>query len=115
MKTISAINHNQYLHTINQLKPNLSLHPKLLTPNISQHPPFKPPINSQPKLYHLHHHKKIKHIITYQYHDSNHFFPTSYLHPTTKQQLKNSPHITHHSPPLTHPMMGRTPDYMNTL
>jgi 4-hydroxyphenylacetate 3-monooxygenase len=112
---MSAINGKQYVERINQLKANVWVDGKLVTGDISEHPAFKGAINSQAKLYDLQHDKKIKDIMTYQSPASKKFVGTSYLQPKTKEELKKRREMTQQWAQLTHGMMGRSPDYMNTV
>jgi 4-hydroxyphenylacetate 3-monooxygenase len=59
--------------------------------------------------------EKIKDIMTYRPPASKELVGLSYLQPKTKEELKKRREMTQKWAQLTHGMMGRSPDYMNTV
>ncbi|MFB1081597.1 4-hydroxyphenylacetate 3-monooxygenase, oxygenase component [Jeotgalibacillus sp. JSM ZJ347] len=105
----------QYLKRINQLKTNILLDGSRITGNISDHPAFKGVMASQAKLYDLQHQVALKEIMTFVSATSGNRAGTSFLEPKTKEDLEKRRLMIQVWAKGHKGMMGRSPDYMNTI
>ncbi|WP_018930503.1 4-hydroxyphenylacetate 3-monooxygenase, oxygenase component [Gracilibacillus lacisalsi] len=80
--------------------------------NILEHPAFKGIINSQATLYDLQHKKD---IMTYPSPVTGDLVGTSYLQPTTMEDLIKRRKMIQQWAKMSGGMLGRSPDYMNTV
>ncbi|MFJ7824867.1 4-hydroxyphenylacetate 3-monooxygenase, oxygenase component [Psychrobacillus sp. NPDC096623] len=106
-----AITGRQYIKRIDQLKTDVWIDGKPVTGNISEHPAFKGIINSQAALYDLQQHK----ALTYQSPTTKEQVGLSYLQPKTKEDLVLRRGMVQHWAKLNNGLLGRSPDYMNTV
>ncbi|SDM58510.1 4-hydroxyphenylacetate 3-monooxygenase [Psychrobacillus sp. OK028] len=106
-----AITGRQYIKRIDQLKTDVWIDGKPVTGNISEHPAFKGIIISQAALYDLQHHK----ALTFQSPTTKEQVGLSYLQPKTKEDLVLRREMIQHWAKLNNGLMGRSPDYMNTV
>ncbi|MGP4038616.1 4-hydroxyphenylacetate 3-monooxygenase, oxygenase component [Gracilibacillus sp. D59] len=83
--------------------------------NILEHHAFRGIIKSQASLYDLQHQKDQKDIMTYPSPVTGSLVGTSYLQPTTKEELIKRRKTTQHWAKMSGGMLGRSPDYMNTV
>ncbi|WP_404406329.1 4-hydroxyphenylacetate 3-monooxygenase, oxygenase component [Jeotgalibacillus malaysiensis] len=104
----------QYLNRINQLKTNLLLDGSRITGNISDHLAFKGVMASQAKLYDLQHQPDLKSTMTFISGKSG-ITGTSFLEPKTKEDLEKRRLMIQEWAKSHLGMMGRSPDYMNTI
>ncbi|MDZ5710669.1 4-hydroxyphenylacetate 3-monooxygenase, oxygenase component [Jeotgalibacillus haloalkalitolerans] len=105
----------QYIRRINQLKTNILLDGSGITGDISDHPAFKGVMASQAKLYDLQHQPELKEIMTYVSDTSGNRIGTSFLEPKTKEGLEKRRLMIQEWAKSHAGMMGRSPDYMNTI
>ena len=105
----------QYIDRINQLNQNIWIDGKRITGNISDHPAFKGVMASQAKLYDLQHKPELKDIMTYVSPRSGNRVGTSFLEPKTKEDLEKRRSMIQEWAKTHAGMMGRSPDYMNTI
>lgn len=110
-----AITGNEYIDRIDQLKTNIWVDGKRVTGKISEHPAFKGVMKSQAALYGLQHKKSISDIMTYLSPLSVSQVGTSYLQPVTKEDLQKRRAMITEWAKSNNGMMGRSPDYMNTV
>lgn len=110
-----AITGNEYIDRIDQLKTNIWVDGKHVTGKISEHPAFKGVMKSQAALYDLQHKKSISDIMTYLSPLSVSQVGTSYLQPVTKEDLQKRRAMITEWAKSNNGMMGRSPDYMNTV
>lgn len=103
-----------FIDRINKLKNEIWFDGKKIIGEISEHPAFKGIIKSKASLYDLQNDPSLKDEMTF-------FLPTkeepiglSYLQPKTKEDLMRRRKMMEHWARITHGMMGRSPDYMNT-
>lgn len=115
MCVMPAINGKGYIERINQLKTDIWIDGTSVTGNISEHPSFKGVMKSQAALYDLQHDAALKDIMTYQSPLTGNQVGVSYLQPTTKADLAKRRVMVQHWAKSNQGMMGRSPDYMNTV
>ncbi|GAE94347.1 4-hydroxyphenylacetate 3-monooxygenase [Gracilibacillus boraciitolerans JCM 21714] len=80
--------------------------------NMLEHPVFKGIINSQALLYDAQHQFD---CMTYRSPETGNLIGTSYLQPTTKEDLAKRREMIQQWARLSGGMLGRSPDYMNTI
>lgn len=110
-----AITGKEYIERIDQLKPNLWVDGKLVQGNVSEHAAFKGIMKSQAALYDLQHDNVLKDVLTYCSPLSGSPIGISYLQPKTKEDLLKRRIMTQQWALSSNGMMGRSPDYMNTV
>lgn len=110
-----AITGRQYIERIDQLKTDIWIEGKRVTGNISEHPAFKGIIKSQAALYELQHHQDLKDILTYLSPTTKNRVGISYLQPKTKEDLVTRRTMIQQWARSNNGLMGRSPDYMNTV
>ena len=112
---MSAITGKQYIERIDQLQSEVWVDGKRVTGNISEHPAFKGIIKSQAALYDLQNRKELKDVMTYPSPTTGNPVGTSYLQPKTKEELVKRREMVQHWARSNNGLMGRSPDYMNTV
>ncbi|KIL42801.1 MFS transporter [Jeotgalibacillus alimentarius] len=105
----------QYVSRIDQLKTNIWLDGSRVTGNISEHEAFKGVIASQAKLYDLQHQPELQEIMTFVSTESGNRIGVSFLEPKTKEDLEKRRLMIQEWARSHAGMMGRSPDYMNTI
>ena len=110
-----AITGRQYIDRIDQLKTNVWIDGKPVTGNISEHPAFKGIIKSQAALYDLQHQQSLKDVLTYLSPTTKNRVGISFLQPKTKEDLVARREMVQHWAKSNNGLMGRSPDYMNTV
>ncbi|HWI47629.1 MAG TPA: 4-hydroxyphenylacetate 3-monooxygenase, oxygenase component [Rummeliibacillus sp.] len=112
---MSAITGSQYIDRINKLKTNVWIDGKQVTGNISEHPAFKGVMQSQARLYDLQHDEKLKEFMTYPSPTTGEAVGLSFFMPKTKEDLARKRAMVQLWAKESNGMMGRSPDYMNTM
>ncbi|QHS23219.1 4-hydroxyphenylacetate 3-monooxygenase, oxygenase component [Virgibacillus sp. MSP4-1] len=112
---MSAIDGKTYLNRINRLGTNVWFKGKKITHNISEHFAFKGAMKSQASLYNLQHDDKLADVMTYPSPKTGDRVGTSYLQPKTKEDLIKRRKMIQQWAKMSAGMMGRSPDYMNTV
>jgi 4-hydroxyphenylacetate 3-monooxygenase len=110
-----AITGNEYIQRIDQLNTAIWYDGEKIKGKKSAHPLFKGVIKTQAELYDLQHVQDKLHLMTFESPISGNRVGTSYLMPTTKEDLKKRSHMIQEGAKLSHGMLGRSPDYMNTV
>jgi len=110
-----AITGRQYIDRIDQLKTDIWIEGKPVTGNISEHPAFKGILRSQAELYDLQHHQDYKEKLTYLSPTTKQRVGISYLQPKTKEDLAKRREMIQHWARANNGLLGRSPDYMNTV
>jgi 4-hydroxyphenylacetate 3-monooxygenase len=110
-----AITGDEYIERIDQLQTNLWVDGKPIQGKVSEHLAFKGVIKNQALLYDLQHDDAIKDMMTYTSPTTGQQVGISYLQPKTKEDLVKRRKITQIWALATNGMMGRSPDYMNTV
>ncbi|WP_163537426.1 4-hydroxyphenylacetate 3-monooxygenase, oxygenase component [Gracilibacillus sp. YIM 98692] len=83
--------------------------------DILEHPAFKGVIKSQASLYDRQHDEDIKDVMTYSSPLTGDAVGTSYLQPKTIEDLIKRRKMFQHWASMSGGMLGRSPDYMNTV
>lgn len=112
---MGAISGQQYIDRINQLNPEIWADGKRISGLLSEHPLFKGLILSKAALYDLQHNPKIKDELTFPSPISGDVAGLSFLAPKTKEDLLKRRKMIEHWATHTHGIMGRSPDYLNTV
>lgn len=112
---MGAITGAEYIRRINHLKPNVWFEGKQISENLSSHPAFKGVMKSQAELYDLQHDKTIQNKMTFRSPKTGERVGMSYLIPKTKEDLVKRRNMIQEWAKSTAGMMGRSPDYMNTV
>lgn len=86
-----------------------------ITEPLARHPAFKGVLNTTARLYDIQNNRKLAADMSFRMPDSNEKAGVSYLRPKTKQDLKRRRKMITHWAKHTNGMMGRSPDYMNTV
>ncbi|MGE6377957.1 4-hydroxyphenylacetate 3-monooxygenase, oxygenase component [Peribacillus muralis] len=110
-----AINGDQYIDRIDRLKTNVWLDGDPVKGKISEHPAFKGVMKSQGRLYDFQLEEAFKHEMTYQSPLTGKQVGMSYLQPKTIEDLVSRRTMIQNWAKLNNGMMGRSPDYMNTV
>ncbi|WP_102348594.1 4-hydroxyphenylacetate 3-monooxygenase, oxygenase component [Bacillus sp. Marseille-P3661] len=112
---MAVCNGKQYIDRINGLKTNIWIDGKPIHGIISEHLAFKGVISSQARLYDLQHNNELKDLMTFKSPVTGDLVGTSFLEPKTKDDLEKRRLMIQEWAKETAGMMGRTPDYMNTV
>ncbi|WP_047985584.1 4-hydroxyphenylacetate 3-monooxygenase, oxygenase component [Ornithinibacillus californiensis] len=110
-----AITGKEYIERIDHLKTNIWVDGKPVEEKLSEHTAFKGIIESQASLYDLQHDKALKDTMTYTSPTSGQQVGISFLQPKTKEDLIKRRKMTQQWALATNGMMGRSPDYMNSV
>ena len=110
-----AITGTEYVNRIDKLQTNVWIDGNRVTGNISEHAAFKGIMRSQGELYDLQHEASLKEVMTYESPMTGDQIGMSYLQPKTKEDLAKRRVMVQHWAKLNNGMMGRSPDYMNTV
>ncbi|MGM7722572.1 4-hydroxyphenylacetate 3-monooxygenase, oxygenase component [Metabacillus sp. Hm71] len=110
-----AINGKQYLARMNQLKPEVWIKGEKIKGNLSMHPAYKGAMKTKAALYDLQVHPELINNMTYRSPKTNDRVGLSFLQPKSKEDLEARRHMIKIWATKTAGMMGRTPDYLNTV
>lgn len=112
---MGAVNGKDFINRLNQLKPEIWYDGEKVEGLLSEHPAFKGIIQTKAALYDLQHDPKIKDEMTYSSPISGHSVGLSFLQPKTKEDLIKRRMMFEHWARYTGGIMGRSPDYLNTV
>ncbi|WP_223593936.1 4-hydroxyphenylacetate 3-monooxygenase, oxygenase component [Neobacillus bataviensis] len=112
---MGAINGKEYIERINRMKPEIWYDGKRIAGNISEHPAFKGILQTKASLYDLQQNADLKKIMTYTSPETKESIGLSFLQPKTKEDLRRRRRMMEIWARHTHGMMGRSPDYMNSV
>lgn len=112
---MGAINGKDFMDRLNLLKTEIWFNGKKVEGKISEHPAFKGVIHAKASLYDFQHDPKFKDEMTFSFPGKEEAIGLSYLQPKTKADLKRRRKMIEHWAKHTHGMMGRSPDYMNSV
>lgn len=112
---MSCINGQTYLNRIDQLHNQVWIGGNKITGKLSEHPAFSGAMKSQAELYDLQHDPAFQKILTFRSADISADAGTSYLQPKTKKDLARRRKAFQIWAGHSSGMMGRSPDYMNTV
>jgi 4-hydroxyphenylacetate 3-monooxygenase len=110
-----AIRGTEYINRIDELKANVWVDGKPVTGKISEHPAFKGIMKSQAALYDMQYDDTLEDIMTYTSNTTGQKVGMSFLQPKTKDDLIKRRKMTQQWALASNGMMGRSPDYMNTV
>ncbi|MFD2044768.1 4-hydroxyphenylacetate 3-monooxygenase, oxygenase component [Ornithinibacillus salinisoli] len=110
-----AITGIDFINRINNLKNEIWLNGERISGKISEHPAYKGAIQSQAKLYDLQQDPERVDFMTYDSPITGEKIGTSYQPPKTKNDLANRSKMIQEWAKSCHGMLGRSPDYMNTV
>ncbi|KGP72395.1 4-hydroxyphenylacetate 3-monooxygenase, oxygenase component [Pontibacillus yanchengensis] len=109
-----AITGEEYIRRIDALESEVWIDGERIQGNISQHSAFQGVIQSQAELYDIQH-SQAEEMMTFSSDTTGHQIGTSYLIPKTKQDLQARRKMIQRWARHTGGLMGRSPDYMNTV
>ncbi|MEH7416434.1 4-hydroxyphenylacetate 3-monooxygenase, oxygenase component [Neobacillus drentensis] len=112
---MSIINGMDFIDRLNKMKNEIWFDGEKIKGEISEHPAFKGILMSKASLYDLQNSQNIKNEMTFLFPENQNPIGLSYLQPKTKEDLKRRRKMMEHWARHTHGMMGRSPDYMNTV
>lgn len=110
-----AINGKQYLERMDQLKPNLWLKGERIEGRLSEHPAFTGVINTKATLYDTQIQPDLIKKMTYTSPTTGDRVGLSFLQPRTKEDLESRRFMIKTWAAKSAGIMGRTPDYLNTV
>lgn len=112
---MGTIDGNTFIQRLNGLKNEIWFDGVKIKGNISEHPAFKGIVAAKASLYDLQTHPRIKDEMTFYLPEKEDPIGLSYLQPKTKEDLIKRRKMIEHWARHSHGMMGRSPDYMNTV
>ncbi|PID15961.1 4-hydroxyphenylacetate 3-monooxygenase, oxygenase component [Sporosarcina sp. P34] len=112
---MGAINGNEFVRRINEQDAEIWLDGQQLKGPISKHPAFKGLIETKASLYDLQSSPSHKSLMTYASPVTNDQIGLSYLQPKTKADLQKRRVMTEEWARLSCGLLGRSPDYLNTV
>ncbi|MDR7236489.1 aromatic ring hydroxylase [Neobacillus drentensis] len=112
---MSIINGRDFIERLNKMENEIWFDGEKIKGKISEHPAFKGTLKSKASLYDLQNSQDIKNEMTFLLPENQNTIGLSYLQPKTKEDLKRRRKMIEHWARHTHGMMGRSPDYMNTV
>ena len=112
---MGIINGKNFIERLNRLENEIWFDGEKIKGKISEHPAFKGIVLTKASLYDLQNNQSIKDEMTFFLPEKEDPIGLSYLQPKTKEDLKKRRKMIEHWARHTHGMMGRSPDYMNTV
>jgi 4-hydroxyphenylacetate 3-monooxygenase len=112
---MGIINGKTFIERLNTMENEIWFDGEKMKGKISEHPAFKGIIATKASLYDLQNNEDIKNEMTFFLPEKENPIGLSFLQPKTKEDLKRRRKMFEHWARHTHGMMGRSPDYMNTV
>ncbi|MCM3745400.1 4-hydroxyphenylacetate 3-monooxygenase, oxygenase component [Sporosarcina luteola] len=112
---MGAINGKDFINRLNRLNNEIWYDGEKFEGLLSEHPAFKGLIHSKAALYDLQHDPKIKDEMTFISPLTGEAIGLSYLQPKTKEDLIRRRKMSEHWARYSGGVMGRSPDYLNTV
>ena len=112
---MGTINGNDFVNRLNKLNNEIWIDGKRIDGLLSEHPAFKGIIKSKASLYDLQHDENLKDIMTFTSPTSGEQVGLSFLQPKTKEDLIKRRKMIEQWAKHTNGIMGRSPDYLNTV
>lgn len=112
---MGAINGKEFINRLDQMDVEIWFDGKKLKELKSKHPAFKGLVQTKASLYDFQLHPEMKEKMTYQSPKTKESVGISFLEPKTKEDLIKRRRMYEHWARLTGGMLGRSPDYMNTV
>lgn len=113
--TVGILNGEDFIHRLDGMKNEIYYDGELIKNKISEHPAFRGVMKTKASLYNLQHNKELENEMIFYSPEKEEPIGISYLQPKTKEDLKRRRIMMEHWAKHTHGMMGRSPDYMNTV
>lgn len=110
-----AIDGNQYLKRMDQLSPNVWIKGERIRGKLSQHPAYKGAMLTKASLYDMQLSPELISKMTYPSPTTSQNVGLSFLQPKTKDELEARRIMIKTWAKKTAGLMGRTPDYLNTV
>ena len=111
---MGTINGQDFIERLNKLGNEIWYEGAKIKGEISEHPAFKGILKAKASLYDLQNDPDLEDEMTFYLPNKQEPIGLSYLQPRTKEDLKKRRKMIEKWARLTHGMMGRSPDYMNT-
>ncbi|RTQ94001.1 4-hydroxyphenylacetate 3-monooxygenase, oxygenase component [Lysinibacillus telephonicus] len=112
---MGAINGNEFINRVNQLKNEIWFDGQKIEGLISEHSAFKGIIQEKAALYDLQLNPKFKNEMTFLSPETGDSIGLSFLQPKSKEDLIKRRKMIEHWAKQTYGIMGRSPDYLNTV
>lgn len=112
---MGAIRGKEFIERLDRLNSEVWFDGERIEGKISEHPAFKGIIQTKASLYDMQHHPDIKEEMTFVSPASGEPVGMSYLQPKTKEDLLQRRKMMEHWARYTGGIMGRSPDYLNTV
>lgn len=112
---MGIINGNDYIHRLNKLNNEIWFDGKRIEGPLSEHPAFKGIIKTKAALYDMQHNANLQDVMTFISPSSGERVGLSFLQPKTKEDLIKRRHMMEQWAKHTHGIMGRSPDYLNSV
>ncbi len=112
---MGAISGNDFLKRIDNLNTEIWFDGQKVDGKLSEHAAFKGVLQSKAALYDLQHHPELRDELTFLSPKTNERVGLSFLQPKTKEDLQKRRRMFEHWARYSGGMMGRTPDYLNTV
>lgn len=112
---MGIIYEKDFIDRLNKLENEIWFDGEKIKEKISEHPAFKGILNAKAALYDLQNDPILKEEMTFFLPDTEEPIGLSYMKPKTKEDLIRRRKVIEHWARHTHGMMGRSPDYMNTV
>lgn len=112
---MGAINGKDFINRIDQLHSEIWFDGKKIDGLLSEHRAFKGLLHSKASLYDLQLDPKLKDEMTYKSPLSGERVGLSYMQPKTKEDLRNRRRMIRHWAQHTNGVLGRSPDYLNSV
>lgn len=111
---MGIIDGKAFIDRLNKLENEIWFDGEKIKGEISEHAAFKGVVKAKASLYDLQNDPILKDQMTYFLPKKEETIGLSYLQPKTKEDLKRRRKMMEHWARISHGMMGRSPDYMNT-
>jgi 4-hydroxyphenylacetate 3-monooxygenase len=112
---MGTITGKEFIERLNELENEIWYDGARIKGKISEHPAFKGILETKASLYDLQNDPFLKEEMTFFLPEKEEPIGLSYLQPKTKVDLKKRRKMMEHWAKYTHGLMGRSPDYMNTI
>lgn len=112
---MGAVNGKELIDRLDQLKNEIWFDGEMITGKLSEHPAFKGILKTKASLYDLQLDPSLAYELTFISPDTNKPTGLSYLQPKTKQDIVKRRKMMEHWARQTKGMMGRSPDYINSV
>src|SRR3954471_21856638 len=112
---MGTINGKDFIERLNKLENEIWFDGEKIKGEISEHLAFKGILKAKASLYDLQNDPILKEDMTFLLPGKEEPIGNSYLQPKTKEDLKRRRKMMEYWARHTHGMMGRSPDYMNTV